>query len=127
MATLARHVERGGWVVNRASKQTNKQTEPVRKYWAKCLPWPPIRAACLFPEPAAAHWTETEKKRSFIFFLKIGHSADKKKISVGNQKKKFTTLIQLPKANIFSADVRETDVWHENYKRHHMALDFSTD
>jgi hypothetical protein len=36
-----------------------------------------------------AHWTENEKKRSFIFFslfdLKIGHSADNFFFSVGNQ------------------------------------------
>jgi hypothetical protein len=25
------------------------------------------------------------------------------------------------------ADGRKNDVWHENYKWHHMALDFSTD
>jgi hypothetical protein len=46
MATLARHVERG-------RGEGGSLIEPVRKYWAKCLPWPPIRAARLFPEPAA--------------------------------------------------------------------------
>jgi hypothetical protein len=38
---------------------------------------------------AGTHWTENEKKRSFIFFslfdLKLGHSADNFLFSVGNQ------------------------------------------
>jgi hypothetical protein len=41
----------------------------------------------LFKKPNDPHWTETEKKRSFIFFLKIENSADKKKFSRKSKKK----------------------------------------
>jgi hypothetical protein len=132
---IHRNYEQMNWVLNRFIVETeawNKlQITNDSKYW-----WLYV-----------AHWTETENKRSFIFFLQMEHSADIF-FSVGNQFFLYNlyNFIQLPIANIFyfwcttkqkivffakwhsaSADGCENDVWHENYKWHHMALDFSTD
>jgi hypothetical protein len=64
------------------------------------LQWEDVGAVLLH----AAHWTENEKKRSFIFFslfdLKMGHSADNFFFQEEIKFFYLTTLIQLPMAHI---------------------------